>query len=167
MKQSTIDKIIQFSKERDWDQFHNGKDLALSLVLEASELLELYQWSGTDTECIEQLAKLKEELADVLMYAVLIADHYHLDLDDIVSEKIAQNKQKYPREQSFGRADKYVKLAQEMDKDALTKEATNIMDNRRNEIRNCYFEKHQSIETIAKHFNYEPEIVAYIVQENL
>ena len=96
LSDKTIAKIDAFNKERDWDKYHNGKDLAISLALEASELLEIYQWSGTDLDCDQSLEKLKEELADVLIYAVQIAQKYHLDLDDIVLEKMKRNAIKYP-----------------------------------------------------------------------
>ena len=96
LSDKTIAKIDAFNKERDWDKYHNGKDLAISLAIEASELLEIYQWSGTDLDCDQNLGKIKEELADVLIYAVQIAQKYHLDLDDIVLEKMKRNAIKYP-----------------------------------------------------------------------
>lgn len=96
MEKKTEQRIRKFVKDRDWDQFHNGKDLALSLSLEASELLEIYQWSAADLECRDRLPEIKEELADVLIYAIQIAQHYHLSLDSIINAKITQNEKKYP-----------------------------------------------------------------------
>lgn len=107
MKSETIKNIIEFRDKRDWKQYHNGKDLALSLSLEASELLEVFQWSGDDLYCQDQIDKIKEELADVLMYAVLMADCYHLDIDEIISNKLKVNDLKYPVSKAKGKKDKY------------------------------------------------------------
>ena len=82
------EKISQFTEERDWDQFHNGKDLAIALSLEASELLETFLWKSPDNANIE---KIKEELADVINYAFLIASKYDLDITQIVTDKIKKN----------------------------------------------------------------------------
>ena len=110
LRDETIRRVIQFRDDRDWRQFHTPKDLALSMTLEASELLEIYQWSGTDLECREKLPKVREELADVLSYCILMADVYGLDLDEIMNEKIDKNEAKYPVEKARGRADKYTEL---------------------------------------------------------
>ena len=72
----TVELIKKFRDDRDWKQFHNPKDLAISINLEASELLEIFQWSADDLECTDKLDKVKEELADVLNYCVLLADKY-------------------------------------------------------------------------------------------
>ena len=88
--------VIKFRDDRDWKKFHNGKDLAISLSLEANELLELYQWSGIDLERENKIESIKEELADVLIYLLMIADHYHLNLDQIIEEKLVKNLKKYP-----------------------------------------------------------------------
>ena len=84
MKQETVDMILKFRDDRNWKQFHNPKDLTISISLEAAELLEVLQWSGVDLECRDKLDKIKEELADVVNYAVLMADACGLDLDEIV-----------------------------------------------------------------------------------
>ncbi len=110
MNQETIQKILKFRDDRDWKQFHNPKDLAISISLEASELLEIFQWSGTDVSDDGKIDKIKEELADVLNYCVLMADCCNLDLDEIVQEKIAINEQKYPVEKAKGTAKKYSDL---------------------------------------------------------
>lgn len=87
-------KINAFTDERDWRQYHNAKDLALSITLEASELLEIYQWR-TAEEGNEDLEHIKEELADVLIYAYMMADELGLDIDGIIEEKLAKNALKY------------------------------------------------------------------------
>ena len=87
MTQETIYQILKFRDDRDWKQFHNPKDLAISISLEAAELLEVFQWSGSDTLCEQKKDKIKEELADVINYCVLMADGCGLDIDEIVQEK--------------------------------------------------------------------------------
>lgn len=99
--------IDQFTKDRDWDQFHNGKDLAVALSIEASELLEAYLWKAPEDVKIE---KVKEELADVINYALQIATKYDLDVKQIVLDKLAKNAEKYPVEKAKGKADKYTEL---------------------------------------------------------
>ena len=99
--------ISQFSKDRDWDQFHNGKDLALALSIEASELLEIYLWKKPEDVDVD---KVKEELADVLNYAFQIATKYDLDVKQIIMEKLEKNAQKYPIEKAKGNAKKYDEL---------------------------------------------------------
>lgn len=110
MTQETIDKILKFRDERDWKQFHNPKDLAISISLEAAELLEVFQWSGSDVSCDTKIDKIKEELADVVNYCVLMADACGLDLDEIVQKKIAVNNEKYPVDKAKGKSDKYSDL---------------------------------------------------------
>ena len=100
-------EIRQFTEERDWDQFHNGKDLALALSIEASELNEAFLWKDAKDVKIE---KVKEELADVFNYAFLIADKYDLDVREIVMEKLAKNAEKYPVDKARGKSDKYTDL---------------------------------------------------------
>ena len=110
MREETINKILKFRYDRDWKQFHNPKDLAISISLEAAELLEVFQWSGADVSNEGKQDKIKEELADVVNYCVLMADACELDLDEIVQEKIKINERKYPVEKAKGRRDKYDKL---------------------------------------------------------
>ena len=110
MKQETVNMILKFRDDRNWKQFHNPKDLAISISLEAAELLEVFQWSGADLECRDKLDKIKEELADVVNYAVLMADACGLDLDEIVREKVRRNEEKYPVEKAFGNKAKYTEL---------------------------------------------------------
>lgn len=110
LRDETIQRVIQFRDDRDWKQFHTPKDLAISMSLEAAELLELFQWRGTDLECPNQRGKLREELADVLSYCILMADVCGLDLDEIMNEKITKNEAKYPVEKARGSAAKYTEL---------------------------------------------------------
>ena len=100
-------EIRQFTEDRDWDQFHNGKDLALALSIEASELNEAFLWKDAKDVKIE---KVKEELADVFNYAFLIADKYDLDVREIVMAKLAKNAEKYPVDKARGKSDKYTEL---------------------------------------------------------
>ena len=88
-----LQALLKFRNERDWAQFHNAKDLALALNVEAGELLELYLWKDAQQANPE---KVKEELADVFAYAILLADKYGFDVKEIVLEKIQKNAAKYP-----------------------------------------------------------------------
>lgn len=101
------DALIAFRNERDWEQFHNPKDLSIALSIEANELLELFLWKKPEDADLE---KVKEELADVFAYAFLIAEKYDLDIENIVLEKIKKNAEKYPVEKSKGKSDKYNQL---------------------------------------------------------
>lgn len=110
MKQETIDMVLRFRDDRNWKQFHNPKDLAISISLEAAELLEIYQWSADDLACENKLEKVKEELADVLNYCILLADVYGLDLDEMIQNKIRKNSEKYPVDKAYGNKAKYTEL---------------------------------------------------------
>lgn len=99
--------IVDFTQERDWDQFHDGKNLALALSIEAAELNEAFLWKKAEDVKIE---KVREELADVINYALLMADKYHLDVKEIVLEKLQKNAEKYPVEKAKGKANKYNEL---------------------------------------------------------
>ena len=110
ISKETVDIVTSFRDEREWAQFHNPKDLAISLNLEASELLEIFQWSGNDLVCEDKLDKIKEELADVLCYSILMADRCGLDMDEIVREKMKKNGEKYPVATARGHKEKYTEL---------------------------------------------------------
>ena len=99
--------LLKFRDERDWAQFHNPKDLALALNIEAGELLESFLWKSSSQANITQV---KEELADVFAFAFLLADQYDFDIKKIVLEKIAKNALKYPVEKSKGVSTKYTEL---------------------------------------------------------
>ena len=102
-----LEELRVFNQERDWDQFHNGKDLAIGLSVEASELLEAFLWKAPEEV---DRNKVKEELADVLNYAFQMADKYNLDIKEIMLEKIRKNAEKYPVEKARGNAKKYSEL---------------------------------------------------------
>ena len=104
------EKIVAFRDERNWKQFHTPKDLAISISLEAAELLEIFQWSGTDLEVPEKRDKIREELADVMMYCFLMANATGLDIEEIITEKLEANARKYPAEKAYGSAKKYTEL---------------------------------------------------------
>lgn len=105
--QEIIQALLKFRNERDWEQFHNPKDLAIALNVEAAELLELFLWKKHDEANKE---KVKEELADIFAYALLLAEKYNLDVKSIVLEKIKKNGEKYPVDKAKGNAKKYDEL---------------------------------------------------------
>ncbi len=106
MKQETINRIRQMTIDRDWDQFHSPSNLAKSIVIEASELLECFQWDDENYD----LQHVKEELADVMVYCQNLLDKLGLDADEIVNMKMDQNEKKYPVEKSKGVSKKYSEL---------------------------------------------------------
>ena len=106
MNQTTIGRIRQFTKERDWNQFHSPANLAKSIMIEAGELLECFQWSEKDYD----IEHVKEELADVLIYCYDMLDNLGLDINEIVNHKMDKNEVKYPVEKARGNAKKYDEL---------------------------------------------------------
>lgn len=108
--EEVTNKVIAFRDERDWLQFHNNKDLAISISLEAAELLEVFQWSGVDLSASAKESQLTDELADVLIYCVLLADKLGVDIPQIISDKVDANSKKYPVEEAKGSSRKYVDL---------------------------------------------------------
>ena len=104
-KDQVLEQLRQFVAERDWKQFHTSENLAKSISIEAAELLELFQWGSNANE-----ANIKDELADVLTYCILLADQYGLDPYEVVIEKLEKTKEKYPVEKSKGKSDKYDRL---------------------------------------------------------
>ena len=106
MKEETVSRIRKFTEDRDWDQFHSPANLAKSIVIEAAELLECFQWSDDNYD----LQYVKEELADVIVYSQNLLDKLGLDADDIVNMKMSQNEAKYPVEKAKGKSDKYTEL---------------------------------------------------------
>lgn len=103
MNKEIIEKIKNFVKERDWEQFHSGVNLAKSISIEANELLELFQWSNEP----KSIERLKDEIADIFIYSILISEKYCLNIKEIVLEKINKNMKKYPKDKSKGNAKKY------------------------------------------------------------
>lgn len=103
MDKKIIEVIRKFNHDRDWEQFHTPENLAKSLVIEAGELLEEFQWDSKE----KSLEGIKDELADVLLYAYMLADKYQLDVEEIMLEKIKKNEKKYPIEQVKSKSKKY------------------------------------------------------------
>ena len=103
-------KALAFCKERDWEQFHNPKDLAISISLEAAELLETFQWSGANLDVPEKRNAMTEELADVTIYCIYLADILGVNLVEAISDKIDINEKKYPVDKSRGNSKKYTEL---------------------------------------------------------
>ena len=105
-----IDELIKFRDERDWEQFHDSKNLAVAISIEASELNELFLWKSPEQSDKVEIDRIKEELADILSFSFLLAEKHGLDPFDIVSEKIKRNGEKYPVEKAKGKSDKYDQL---------------------------------------------------------
>ncbi len=102
-----IEALKKFRDDRDWEQFHNPKDLAIAISTEAGELLENFLWKSADEANRD---KVKEELADIFSFALLLAEKYQFDVKEIVLEKIKLNGEKYPVEKAKGTAKKYDEL---------------------------------------------------------
>ena len=107
-----IQALLKFRNERDWEQFHNPKDLALAINVEAAELLELFLWKKPEDANQE---KIKEELADIFAFSFLLAEKYGFDVKEIVLEKIKKNAEKYPAAQVHGSSKKYTEYVQKRD----------------------------------------------------
>ena len=101
------EELRKFRDERDWAQFHNPKDLAIALSIEANELLEVFLWKSAEHADVNSI---KEELADVFAYAFMLADKYGLNISQIMQDKLAKNKLKYPVAKAKGSAKKYNEL---------------------------------------------------------
>lgn len=111
---SILEQLLKFRRERDWEQFHRPKELAISIVLEAAELLEEFQWR-TDEETKKHIEEggrenIKDEVADIAVYILLLSHDLGIDLTDAIKEKLKKNAEKYPVEKSRGSAKKYDKL---------------------------------------------------------
>ncbi len=109
-----LDRLLKFRRERDWEQFHRPKELAISIVLEAAELLEEFQWK-TDDEIKKHLKtggleNVKDEVADIAIYILLLSHDLGIDLADAIRKKLKKNSEKYPVAKSKGSAKKYDKL---------------------------------------------------------
>ena len=103
MTEQTISRIRKFTADRDWDQFHTPVNLAKAINIEASELLEQFIWSNE----YKDITKLSEELADVLIYSILLAEKLQLDISDIILDKLSKNAKKYPIDKSYNNSKKY------------------------------------------------------------
>ena len=106
MTKDTIERIRKFTEDREWDQFHSPANLAKSIVIEAAELLECFQWPEEEYD----LQHVKEELADVMVYCQNLLDKLGLDADEIINMKMTQNEVKYPVDKAKGKSDKYDQL---------------------------------------------------------
>ena len=106
MTKDTIERIRKFTEDREWDQFHSPANLAKSIVIEAAELLECFQWSDEEYD----LQHVKEELADVMVYCQNLLDKLGVDADEIINMKMTQNEVKYPVDKAKGKSDKYDQL---------------------------------------------------------
>ena len=106
--------VIKFTKDRDWDQFHSPANLAKSIVIESGELLECFQWDDNFDK-----QKVCEELADVVNYAILLADKLNVKIEDIVMAKLKENSKKYPIDKSKGNSKKYTELSNEQQRNPL------------------------------------------------
>jgi NTP pyrophosphatase (non-canonical NTP hydrolase) len=105
-----IADILAFRDARNWKQFHSPKDLAISLSLESSELLECFQWSGEDVHVKKKQKQMEEELADILIYSVLFADSIGVEIPTIIERKLRKNAEKYDVKKAYGSAKKYTEL---------------------------------------------------------
>lgn len=110
MVSSSLAIVNKFRDDRNWRQFHDEKDLAISISIEAAELLELFQWKNSDEVIKNNKERLEEELADVLIYSLMLADNLDFDVANIIQKKITKNTIKYPIEKSKGKSDKYMDL---------------------------------------------------------
>lgn len=105
-----VDEVNKFREEREWNQFHNLKDLAISVSIEASELVENFQWKSSEEALLKNRQNIKEELADVLIYSLMLTSDLGLDYQEIIREKLCLNDQKYPIAKSKGVKKKYTEL---------------------------------------------------------
>lgn len=111
-------QLRQFAKERNWEQFHSPKNLSMALAGEAGELLEVFQWmTEQDSQALsdKKLASAKEEIADVLLYLIRLADQLNIDLLEVAQEKLNTNARKYPIDLSYGSSKKYTELGRQND----------------------------------------------------
>lgn len=110
IRKETEVRILKFRDDREWRPFHNPKDLAISVSLEAAELLENFQWSAADLEAKEKIGNIKEEIADVMIYCEMLCDRLGLSADEIINDKMSKNEAKYSVEKAKGRKEKYTEL---------------------------------------------------------
>ena len=108
--EAVTERIQQFCKDRDWSQFHDPKNLAISLQLEASEVLELFQWTKDDLVKPDKENQVADELADVLYWVIMLSNHYKIDLIRALNSKMDKNELKYPVEKARGISAKYTDL---------------------------------------------------------
>ena len=107
---TAAEQALAFRRARNWEQFHNPKDLAISINLEAAELLELFQWSGEEVEIGDKCAKAEQELADIMIYCIYFADRLGIDIPQAIANKVQLNEARYPVEKARDSAKKYDEL---------------------------------------------------------
>jgi len=113
VKKEIIEKILQFREARDWEQFHTPKNLSESIVIEASELLEVFQWvesSKSQQLAFEKKNKIEDEVADIMIYILYLCNDLGIDLDNAIANKIQKNDDRYPQDKSKGNSKKYTEL---------------------------------------------------------
>jgi NTP pyrophosphatase (non-canonical NTP hydrolase) len=110
MNSKILNAIIKFRDDRNWSQFHNPKDLAISISIEAAELLELFQWNNSKETIKKNFQELQDELADITIYCTLMADKLDINLDQAIEHKLNKNKEKYPVEKAYNSKEKYDEL---------------------------------------------------------
>ena len=110
MLKDLMKEIVKFRDDRNWSQYHNAKDLAISLSLEAAELLENFQWLDNEKAVNKNIENIKDELADIIIYSLLMSDRLNLDLEKIIRNKLQKNIAKYPVEKAYGSNKKYDEL---------------------------------------------------------
>ena len=111
--EALIQRIISFRDARDWKQFHNPKDMSLSLVLESNEVMEHFQWKNAEEmkkHVLENKQEIGEELADVFYWVLLMSNDFEIDILDALDKKLRKNEEKYPVEKAKGKNTKYSKL---------------------------------------------------------
>ena len=104
------EELIKFRNDRDWEQFHDTKNLAVAISIEASELNEIFLWKDSKESELSDKEKIKEELADIFAYSFLLAEKHGFDVKEIVLDKIKKNNEKYPVEKARGASKKYTEL---------------------------------------------------------
>lgn len=110
MNEEIIRKVLAFRQKRNWEQFHNPKDLAISISIESSELLENFQWKSSEEALDLKKDDIADELADVLIYSIYMAETLNLSLEELIQNKLKKNELKYPVEKAYGKKDKYTDL---------------------------------------------------------
>lgn len=110
MKEEIIEEIIKFRDERNWNQFHTPKDLSISISIEANELLEIFQWKEDEEVLDKNKKEIKEELADIMIYAIILSHELDIDLEKAIYDKLNKNSKKYPVDKAYGSNKKYDEL---------------------------------------------------------
>lgn len=108
LEEDIIKEVLSFRDNRDWKKYHNSKDLAISINLEAAELLENFQWTDKNTEVPEKRGYILEELADVFIYCIMMADVLDVDINEIIKNKLKKNEEKHKIEETYNNENKYL-----------------------------------------------------------